>query len=857
MCRLRRIDRPRAVGRSDLRAVAGAGLAQTCGAGTRGIDRRRPVAYAQSSTLTDSPRYQLLRRIAGGGSAEIFEAVFERAGGFRRHVAIKRLLPELARDPSAVDAFLDEARLGELLAHRHIASVVDFGALDGIPVQVLELIDGLDLARLVDLQGPGVLPLLPALEVAAAVTDALSYAHQLRDEEGSPLGIVHRDVAPDNVLVSWEGDVKLVDFGIALAHGRRAKTSVGIIKGKLSYMAPEQFEARDVDARADVFGVGCLLHFLLTGASVIKDRALLNPGRITVSPDLPAGAAALVSRATQADRSYRYPSAAALLEDLEALISVERAGGAAESLRDLVKGTRPTRVARIHDDAPGTLVSAMNTSLWDTGETSLGPQSLPTSSAPEVASPPWAARSSRSISATGSGIRSQTASDGDAGTGSERGLGTGSESGSGNRSETSSEPGSGIVSESTNTDEIPPALGGTRTINELDRVGDVVVLRGEHAQLNTPRTVVLVLSRRWGAVAVADLCRRLAAVRDPGLLPLLDFGVDDRGRAFLIHDGIQATQLVEVVDPSMAQDRSLVARWMATTARVDGLLRSVGLASSGALLRYSFVPHAGTEPVVFLPLNVLLADEVVATLPTTMAFLDGLTLEQVALPSGSRANLQNVIAAGLLAVGLAVLGASLLLTQPSALQRKGSTTVYVVQRSPEPEPTMDPTIEPARSALAEPTPTPSQPSTPRGASKVRPRRTEAPTEPLPHPTESVEVVARELGLLLEDIRLASVDPDLDAYQAAAKRNDPALIEAVAPRILQRLRTLRLDDALVGRRLERVRRVMVAKLSQLPAEQRPPFERAFLDIKAQAEPDLEPAKARELLLRLERFERSLR
>lgn len=788
--------------------------------------------------MTDAPRYQLLRRIAGGGSAEIFEAVFERAGGFRRHVAIKRLLPELARDPSAVDAFLDEARLGELLAHRHIASVVDFGALDGIPVQVLELIDGLDLAHLVELQGRGVLPLLPALEVAAAVTDALAYAHQLKDEEGSPLGIVHRDVAPDNVLVSWEGDVKLVDFGIALAHGRRAKTSVGIIKGKLSYMAPEQFEARDVDARADVFGVGCLLHFLLTGASVIKDRALLNPGRITVSPDLPAGAAALVSRATQADRSYRYPSAAALLEDLEALISVERAGGAAESLRDLVKGTRPTRVERIHDDAPGTLVSAMHPSLWDTGETSLGSQAEEVRSAPEVSA--WPEQSSGSASDSGSGTTAQTASDSGSGTGSVSGAGTGSQR-----------------ADSTNVDEIPAALGGARIIQVLDRLGDVVVLRGEHPQLNTPRTVVLVLSRRWGPEALAELCRRLAAVRDPALLPLLDFGVDERGRAFLVHDGIQATPLLDVVDPSVSQDRNLVARWMAATVRVNGLLRSVGLASSGSLLSCSFVPHSGPEPLVLLPLNVVLADELAATFPTTLAFLEGLTLERMVVSSTPRANLQNVIAAGLLAVGLAVLGASLVLTQSPAPKPEpaGATKLSVVQRPPEPEPS----VEPTRSALPEPTPTspPAQPSSPRGATKVRPRRTEAPTDQLPEPTESVEVVAKERGLLLEDIRLANVDPDLDAYQAAAKRNDSALLEAVAPRILQRLRSLQMDDALLGRRLERVRRVMVAKLSQLPEEQRPPFERAFLDIKAQVEPELEPAKVRELLLRLERFERSLR
>lgn len=277
-------------------------------------------------------------------------------------MAVKRLLPELAADPARVRAFHEEARLGSQLHHSHIAAVIDCGVLDGVPVQVLELVDGTDLVGLLELLGTP-LPLLAALEIGAAVAEALEFAHRARDEEGRALGIVHRDVAPDNVLVSWGGDIKLVDFGIALAHRRQESTKVGVIKGKLAYMSPEQFDARDVDARADVFGAGGLLHYLLTGSSVIVDRSLEQPGKVSVRPELPPEIVELITRATHPDRTRRFASAAELLEALEQRIAEERRAGNSERLSDLLAGLQRTRVDEPPVEAgPGTMVSMMSRS---------------------------------------------------------------------------------------------------------------------------------------------------------------------------------------------------------------------------------------------------------------------------------------------------------------------------------------------------------------------------------------------------------------------------------------------------------------------------------------------------------------
>lgn len=305
--------------------------------------------------MTTASRYRLIGQIATGGSAEILEAVLETAEGFSRSVAVKRLLPAVAADPSYVDAFLDEARITSLLQHAHLAAVIDFGQLEGAPAQVLELIEGLNAAQLVRELGP--ISAWAALEIAVALTSALAYAHEATDLEGRPLGVVHRDISPDNVMLGWNGDIKLIDFGIALAHRRKSATAVGVVKGKLDYMAPEQYEASDVDARADLFSAGCLLHFLLTGRSAVVGRTVGHEGKIEVDPKIPASIGDCIRQATHWDRQRRYANAQAMLDEVDRLLTAERKARQGERLANVVQALMRTQVQPLEAPPTATLVS--------------------------------------------------------------------------------------------------------------------------------------------------------------------------------------------------------------------------------------------------------------------------------------------------------------------------------------------------------------------------------------------------------------------------------------------------------------------------------------------------------------------
>lgn len=254
-------------------------------------------------------RYRIVRSIGRGGMAEVFEGVLVGDTGFQRRVALKCLLHEHANVEWYAKAFIDEARIGSQLHHGNIVAVVDFGTMDDLPFQVLELVDGLELGalrqRIVDSLGS--FPIELALEIAVAVADGLDYAHRAVDSEGRAMGIVHRDVAPDNVLISWAGEVKLIDFGIALAHRRLEATQIGVVKGKLDYMAPEQLMAEDLDRRADIFGLGCLLHFMLVGRSAVDSRRSVSLDR-----SLPPEILALLDRCTREDRAERFADMRAL-----------------------------------------------------------------------------------------------------------------------------------------------------------------------------------------------------------------------------------------------------------------------------------------------------------------------------------------------------------------------------------------------------------------------------------------------------------------------------------------------------------------------------------------------------------------
>jgi serine/threonine-protein kinase len=212
------------------------------------------------TTRTTIGPYQLVRLLGRGGMAEVHLAIAHGASGFERTVAIKALAPELAGDPELERALIREAVLGAALHHRNLVAVQGLG-VDGGYYVVLEYVDRNDLARHLD--GPMPEPL--ALHVVHELALALTYLHAARDARGLPLGIVHRDVGPANVLVSSTGDVKLGDFGIAKATALADRTAAGTRKGRYSYMAPEQLAGEPVTAAADQFGLGVTLVELVTG----------------------------------------------------------------------------------------------------------------------------------------------------------------------------------------------------------------------------------------------------------------------------------------------------------------------------------------------------------------------------------------------------------------------------------------------------------------------------------------------------------------------------------------------------------------------------------------------------------------
>jgi serine/threonine protein kinase len=241
-------------------------------------------------------KYQILDRLAVGGMAELFKAKLEGNLGFEKLVAIKKILPHLATDRSFVEMFIDEARITASLDHRHIVQVFELGNDADTPYIAMQYVDGLDVLALLRECARAQIRLAPDLAalIARDVLDALDYAHNALDANGRALGIVHRDISPGNVLLSWRGDVKLTDFGIARAAERRHKTEAGTLKGKYGYMSPEQVSSGEVDARSDLFSVGILL------AEMVMARRLF-----TSTNDLDI---LLMVRDARLDRLHKYAS---------------------------------------------------------------------------------------------------------------------------------------------------------------------------------------------------------------------------------------------------------------------------------------------------------------------------------------------------------------------------------------------------------------------------------------------------------------------------------------------------------------------------------------------------------------------
>jgi serine/threonine-protein kinase len=269
-------------------------------------------------------RYTLEARIAQGGMAAVFLGRMAGPGGFSKKVVVKRILPEHAANPTFVEMFLSEARLAALLNHPNVVQVYDFGQDQGQYYLAMELIDGVSVRALqyhYRRRNEWFPPRLAAFIMSQACA-GLAYAHALKDDAGRPLNLVHRDVSPDNLLVSRAGVVKLVDFGVARVASATVQTTAGIVKGKLAYMAPEQVSAQEIDHRVDLYAAGVALFELIAGrrpfvaandlelAMTIVERPA--PALRELAPEASVELEAICARALEKHREQRFPDARAL-----------------------------------------------------------------------------------------------------------------------------------------------------------------------------------------------------------------------------------------------------------------------------------------------------------------------------------------------------------------------------------------------------------------------------------------------------------------------------------------------------------------------------------------------------------------
>lgn len=280
--------------------------------------------------------YELLRKIATGGMAEIYLARAFGLEGFSRRVVVKRMLPQLAVRPDFVQMFLDEARLAAGLVHPNIVQVFNLGEVEGNYFMAMELIDGPHLGALFahSLRQRRPLPIELCVYVVARAADGLHYAHDHSDPAtGQPLHIVHRDISPQNILVSKHGDVKVLDFGVAKAETQQTKTRTGIIKGKVSYMSPEQCLGDTVDRRTDVFALGVVLYELITRRRLFRDKSdLLIMQRITtedvpppstINPVVDKELDKIALKALARNKEERYATAGDLSEALDTWLALK------------------------------------------------------------------------------------------------------------------------------------------------------------------------------------------------------------------------------------------------------------------------------------------------------------------------------------------------------------------------------------------------------------------------------------------------------------------------------------------------------------------------------------------------------
>jgi len=318
-------------------------------------------------------RYTITERLDHGGMAEVFRGVAESMEGFKKSVAIKRILPNLTKNQKFVSMFLDEARLSLFLQHANIVQVFDISKTpDNAYFLVMEYVDGCNLKGLIERQKQKNrrIDVGHSIYLMIECCKALQYAHSLEHPEtNEPLGIVHRDISPPNILLSKNGEIKLVDFGLAKANSQIESTDPGVVKGKFSYLSPEAASGRDVDNRADVFAVGIILWELFTGRRLFYGdtdyqtvelvRQARVPSIAALNPEIDAEIEQVVRKALARDPNDRYQNANDLGDALAQVLFSRRMKVTARDIAGLVRDTQVEMMRKRSAEPKDSLIDAL------------------------------------------------------------------------------------------------------------------------------------------------------------------------------------------------------------------------------------------------------------------------------------------------------------------------------------------------------------------------------------------------------------------------------------------------------------------------------------------------------------------
>ena len=295
----------------------------------RTLQKRKREREKALEGMTKIGPYLLTQKIAQGGMAELYLADYLREDGFRKTVAVKKVLPHLADNRDFIDMFIREARLAALLQHPNVVQIADFGKIQNAYFIAMEYVNGKNLAEIMGFLKKG-LPVDMAVFLILQISNGLQYSHARKDDKtGQPLNIIHRDISPQNILISLNGEVKLSDFGISKATSEPSLTQAGVIKGKLSYLSPEQAMGQNVSHQIDIYALGLVFYEILSGSRLYRFAndieairtipQMTIPPIITKRPDIPQGLNDIVMKCLEKSTVTRYQSAQELHDALLSL----------------------------------------------------------------------------------------------------------------------------------------------------------------------------------------------------------------------------------------------------------------------------------------------------------------------------------------------------------------------------------------------------------------------------------------------------------------------------------------------------------------------------------------------------------